>query len=110
MLQLKSVYDPSSVEDGYRVLVDRFWPGGLKRELAHIDLWLKDIAPSDELRRWFGHDPVRWTEFKARYIKELAVHEPLWREILVLSRRPSDAALCCDGHTAQHRRGAQGLS
>jgi uncharacterized protein YeaO (DUF488 family) len=81
------VYDSPSAEDGCRVLVDRLWPRGLKRKAAHIDLWLKDIAPSDQIRRWFGHEPVRWTEFQARYIKELASHEPPWRELLVLSRQ-----------------------
>jgi uncharacterized protein YeaO (DUF488 family) len=66
MLQVKRVYDTPSAEDGYRVLVDRLWPRGLKQETAHIDSWLKDIAPSDELRRWFSHDPERWTDFQAR--------------------------------------------
>jgi uncharacterized protein YeaO (DUF488 family) len=87
MLQLKRAYDPPSAEDGYRVLVDRLWPRGLKRDGACIDLWLKDIAPSDELRRWFGHDPARWTKFQARYRKELAAHEPLWRELLARSNK-----------------------
>jgi uncharacterized protein YeaO (DUF488 family) len=86
MLQLKRAYDPPSAEDGYRVLVDRLWPRGLKREAAHVDLWLKDIAPSDELRRWFRHRPTRWMEFQKRYSKELAGHEPLWRELLARSR------------------------
>ena len=87
MLQLKRAYDPPSVEDGYRVLVDRLWPRGLKRDSARIDLWLKDIAPSDELRRWFNHDPARWTEFQARYSKELDAQETLWRELLARSRQ-----------------------
>src|SRR5680860_225788 len=87
MLQLKRAYDPPSAEDGYRVLVDRLWPRGLKRDCACIDLWLKDIAPSDELRRWFGHDPARWTKFQARYRQELAAHEPLWRDLLARSRQ-----------------------
>jgi uncharacterized protein YeaO (DUF488 family) len=86
MLQLKRVYDPPSVEDGYRVLVDRLWPRGLKRETAHLDLWLKDIAPSAELRRWFGHDPARWPKFQARYRKELDAQETLWRELLQRAR------------------------
>jgi uncharacterized protein YeaO (DUF488 family) len=87
MLQLKRVYDPPSVEDGYRVLVDRLWPRGLKRAASHVDLWLKDIAPSDDLRRWFGHNPARWTKFQARYSKELAAQEPLWRPLLERSRK-----------------------
>jgi uncharacterized protein YeaO (DUF488 family) len=87
MLQLKRAYDPPSAEDGYRVLVDRLWPRGLKREAAHIDLWLKDIAPSDELRRWFGHDPAQWETFAARYRKELAAHEPIWQELARRARK-----------------------
>lgn len=87
MLRLKRVYDPPSAEDGYRILIDRLWPRGLKREAADIDLWLKDIAPSHELRRWFGHDPERWEEFQSRYRKELAAREPLWRELLARSRK-----------------------
>jgi uncharacterized protein YeaO (DUF488 family) len=86
LLQLKRAYDPPAAEDGYRVLVDRLWPRGLKRETAHVDLWLKEIAPSDELRRWFAHDPTRWIEFQARYCKELAERESLWRELLARSR------------------------
>ena len=77
MLQIKRVYDPPSAQDGYRVLVDRLWPRGLKREAARIDLWLKEVAPSDKLRRWFSHDPKRWEIFAARYREELAAQEPV---------------------------------
>jgi uncharacterized protein YeaO (DUF488 family) len=72
IFQLKRVYDPPSQDDGVRVLVDRLWPRGLKREAAEIDLWLKEVAPSGELRRWFGHEPSRWAEFQERYRAELA--------------------------------------
>jgi uncharacterized protein YeaO (DUF488 family) len=71
---LKRVYDPPSPEDGARVLIDRLWPRGLKREAAKLDLWLKEAAPSAELRRWFGHDPRRWSEFRDRYRAELAAN------------------------------------
>lgn len=70
-IRLKRAYDPPSPEDGRRVLVDRLWPRGVSRKDAHIDLWLKDIAPSAELRRWFGHRPERWPEFRKRYLEEL---------------------------------------
>jgi uncharacterized protein YeaO (DUF488 family) len=70
-IRLKRIYDPAAPEDGIRVLVDRLWPRGLKREDAAIDLWLKAAAPSDALRRWFGHDPKRWAEFRERYHAEL---------------------------------------
>lgn len=71
-LRVKRVYDPSGPEDGTRFLVDRLWPRGLTKEKAMIDQWLKEAAPSEELRRWFGHDPHRWTEFQRRYFSELA--------------------------------------
>ena len=71
MLKLKRVYDPPSKDDGKRLLVDRLWPRGIKKEDAKIDEWLKDIAPSDELRRWFSHDPAKWQEFRRRYKEEL---------------------------------------
>jgi uncharacterized protein YeaO (DUF488 family) len=70
-INLKRVYETPIKEDGTRVLVDRLWPRGLTKQKAKIDLWLKDIAPSTELRKWFGHDPEKWTEFKKRYQKEL---------------------------------------
>lgn len=71
MLKLKRVYDPPSRDDGKRILVDRLWPRGIKRGDAKIDEWLKDIAPSNELRRWFSHEPSKWQEFKAKYREEL---------------------------------------
>ncbi len=67
----KRVYAPASKQDGYRVLVDRIWPRGLKKEQVAAELWLKDVAPSTELRQWFGHDRERWPEFKKRYFAEL---------------------------------------
>jgi uncharacterized protein YeaO (DUF488 family) len=71
MIQLKRVYEKASPKDGFRILVDRLWPRGLTKERAAIQLWLKQVAPSSELRKWFGHDPARWKEFQARYRKEL---------------------------------------
>ena len=70
-VNLKRVYEKPAKEDGIRVLVDRLWPRGLTKQKAKIDLWLKDIAPSTELRKWFGHDPEKWKEFRKRYQKEL---------------------------------------
>jgi uncharacterized protein YeaO (DUF488 family) len=71
MIRLKRIYDAPSRNDGYRVLVDRLWPRGITKEEAGIDLWLKDAAPSDELRKWFNHEPQKWGEFKKRYFTEL---------------------------------------
>jgi uncharacterized protein YeaO (DUF488 family) len=72
VVRLKRVYDDASPDDGTRVLVDRLWPRGRSREAVKVDLWLKDVAPSDKLRHWFNHDPVRWPEFRKRYRAELA--------------------------------------
>lgn len=71
-LRIKRVYDPASDGDGTRILVDRLWPRGLTKEKAQVDLWLKDLAPSASLRKWFGHDPAKWEEFKKRYREELS--------------------------------------
>ena len=68
---IKRVYDRPGPEDGRRILVDRLWPRGLRKEEARIDYWAKDISPSSELRKWYGHDPAKWDEFKARYFVEL---------------------------------------
>lgn len=71
MITIKRVYDPASPHDGARVLVDRLWPRGMKKETAAIDLWAKAIAPTTELRQWYGHNPERWEEFQLRYRLEL---------------------------------------
>lgn len=70
---LKRVYEPADAADGTRVLVERLWPRGLSKERAHVDVWLKEVAPSHELRKWYGHDPARFAEFRRRYEAELAV-------------------------------------
>src|SRR5919202_6746518 len=71
MVTMKRVYDPATSDDGYRVLVERLWPRGVSKEAARLDAWEKSIAPSDELRRWYGHDPKKWEEFQTRYEQEL---------------------------------------
>ncbi len=71
MISIKRVYEPPAKGDGFRVLVDRLWPRGVSKEKAGIGLWMKEIGPSDALRKWFGHDPARWDEFRTRYGKEL---------------------------------------
>ena len=70
-IRIKRAYEPVAPSDGFRILVDRLWPRGLAKAKAHIDLWLKEVAPSAELRTWFGHDPARWKEFRSRYLSEL---------------------------------------
>jgi len=74
-LKIKRVYEKPAKEDGRRILVDRLWPRGLTKEKAHIDLWLKEIAPSTTLRKWFGHDPAKWDEFQKRYCMELKTNK-----------------------------------
>ena len=71
MIKVKRVYEPSDSGDGTRFLVERLWPRGMKKESLHMEAWLKDVAPSDALRRWFGHDPAKWNEFRDRYFAEL---------------------------------------
>ena len=70
-IKIKRVYEKPEKEDGFRILVDRLWPRGFTKEKAAIDLWLKEIAPGTELRKWFNHDPEKWIEFKKRYLHEL---------------------------------------
>ena len=81
MITLKRVYETPAASDGYRILVDRLWPRGLTKEKAKVDLWLKDLGPSTELRKWFGHDPARWTAFKTKYRQELKAKKSLLQEI-----------------------------
>lgn len=86
MIKLKRVYEQAEPSDGFRVLVDRLWPRGISKEEAHFDEWLKDIAPSTELRKWFGHDPAKWPVFQQRYRAELAA------KTVVLEKLLADAA------------------
>jgi uncharacterized protein YeaO (DUF488 family) len=75
-VRVKRVYEPAEAADGHRVLVDRLWPRGVSRERAALGSWERDLAPSDELRRWFGHDPTRFEEFRRRYVEELRHQRP----------------------------------
>ena len=74
-IQVKRVYDEPNVEDGLRVLVDRLWPRGLSKDEGKIDRWVQELAPSTELRKWYGHDPDKWQEFKIKYFKELGANQ-----------------------------------
>jgi len=77
MIKIKRVYDAPVPDDGIRILVDRLWPRGLTKEKAKVDLWLKEIAPSNELRKWYAHDPKKCNEFREKYFKELGPHKEL---------------------------------
>jgi uncharacterized protein YeaO (DUF488 family) len=86
-VKIKRIYEVPDVEDGMRILVDRLWPRGVKKENARIDLWLKDIGPSSDLRKWFGHDPKRWPQFRAKYIQELGFKK---RDLSVIIRAATE--------------------
>ena len=81
-IKIKRVYDEPEPGDGVRILVERLWPRGLSKKDAHMDIWLKDIAPSTELRKWFSHDPAKWEEFRGRYFKELNKNREAVKELL----------------------------
>ena len=80
-VQLKRAYEPAAAEDGTRVLIDRLWPRGVSKDHAALDLWLKELAPSTELRKWFNHDPARWAEFQTRYVDEVQQHPELLQQL-----------------------------
>ncbi len=83
----KRAYETPTKGDGYRVLVDRMWPRGVKKKQLKLDAWLKQLAPSTSLRKWFGHDPARWSEFKQRYFRELTEHREDIRELRKKARQ-----------------------
>lgn len=86
-IKLKRAYDDAESDDGTRILVDRLWPRGVRKVDAAIDLWAKDVAPSAGLRKWFGHDPARWPEFRRRYSEEMRQHREWLDELRALAQR-----------------------
>lgn len=86
-VRLKRAYEPPAADDGTRVLVDRLWPRGVKKETAAIDHWVKELAPSTDLRKWFGHDPERWEEFRRRYAAEIRAHPQELERLRELARQ-----------------------
>lgn len=100
MVHIKRIYEAPASGDGYRILVDRLWPRGISKEKAALDLWLKDIAPSSELRTWFGHDPERFEEFKARYETELA-QNPALDQLQYLIKQHQNVTLLYAAHDPQ---------
>lgn len=85
-IKTKRVYEQPDKKDGERILVDRLWPRGLTKEKAHVDLWLKEVAPSTDLRKWFGHDPAKWKSFRGRYQTELRQHDRLIKLLIQKAR------------------------
>ena len=104
-MKIKRAYAPAEAADGYRILVDRLWPRGISKEKAKIDLWLKSVAPSNELRKWFGHDPERFAEFDRRYRAELAESGAL-DELRAVLREHPDATLLFAAHDEAHNNAA----
>lgn len=101
MIHLKRVYEPESPEDGLRFLVERLWPRGVKKEALHLDVWLKEVAPSTKLRQWFAHDPAKWVEFQRRYFAELdAIPEAVQPIRSAMHEGP--VTLLFSAHDAEH--------
>ena len=86
MIQVKRAYQAPSKHDGARILVERLWPRGIKKEKLQIEAWLKDVAPSSGLRQWFQHDPAKWDQFRQRYFRELATTSDVWQPLLTRAR------------------------
>jgi uncharacterized protein YeaO (DUF488 family) len=101
MICVKRVYDAPAADDGARFLVERLWPRGMKKEALHMDAWPKAAAPSDALRRWFGHDPAKWAEFRRRYTAELDNNRAVWEPILEAARQ-GDITLLYSAHDVEH--------
>jgi uncharacterized protein YeaO (DUF488 family) len=100
-IAIKRVYEPAAKSDGRRVLVDRLWPRGLKKEDAALDAWAKELAPSSALRRWFGHDPTRWNAFRHRYASELDSAAEYWRPLAEEAAR-HNVTLLFGTHDEEH--------
>lgn len=101
MLKLKRVYDPASRNDGDRFLVERLWPRGITKRKLHVAAWLKEAGPSTELRKWFNHDPEKWSRFRSRYFRELDSAPEAWRPIMSAGRR-GIVTLIYSSHDEQH--------
>lgn len=102
MIRIKRIYEQVAEEDGFRILVDRLWPRGLSKEKAKVDLWMKEVAPSGELRKWFSHDPAKWAEFKKKYGKELVAKQPLLKEIRRMEKEKGTVTLLYSARDVEH--------
>ena len=100
-VRLKRAYEPPAASDGTRVLIDRLWPRGVRKDAAALDLWLKDIGPSTELRKWFGHEPSRWAEFRRRYADEIAQKPQLLAQLRDIARQ-GVLTMVYSAHDEQH--------
>jgi uncharacterized protein YeaO (DUF488 family) len=101
MIHIKRAYDPATKSDGTRILVERLWPRGIKKEALKLNGWLKEVAPSTELRKWFSHDPAKWPEFQRRYRADLDQHPDAWQPILDAAKK-GRVTLLFSSHDAEH--------
>jgi uncharacterized protein YeaO (DUF488 family) len=106
-IHIKRAYDAPARTDGHRVLVDRLWPRGVSRKALQLDSWAKDVAPSTGLRKWFGHDPAKWREFKTRYFGELQKNVAAFEPVLAIARRGTVTLV--HGAREMHRNNAAAL-
>jgi uncharacterized protein YeaO (DUF488 family) len=102
MIKIKRVYEKPAKEDGWRVLVDRLWPRGMTKEAAHLDAWMKDVAPSDALRKWFGHEPEKWTGFQRRYRSEVAKKNEMVAELKKMAKEHGTLTLIYGAKDEEH--------
>jgi len=101
MIRIKRTYEPAARSDGRRILVERLWPRGIKKEALQMDEWRRDVAPSTALRQWFGHRPERWSEFRRRYERELGENVAAWTPILEAARKGT-VTLLYSAHDVEH--------
>ncbi|MCC6273730.1 MAG: DUF488 family protein [Deltaproteobacteria bacterium] len=104
MIQIKRVYEPPLKVDGYRILVDRLWPRGLSKQVAKVDLWLKEVAPSDRLRKWFSHEVEKWEGFAEKYAAELKDKVPYLAQIKELEKQHGTVTLLFGARDAEHNQ------
>ena len=102
MIRIKRIYEDPSSSDGFRILVDRLWPRGVSKEQAKVDLWIKEIAPSDELRKWFSHDPKKWHAFKSKYREELKEKAKLVKDIKKIEKEKKIVTLLYSAKDEEH--------
>jgi uncharacterized protein YeaO (DUF488 family) len=105
VIKIKRVYESAGPADGTRILVERLWPRGMRKEELTLDCWIKDVAPSTDLRRWFGHDPAKWEEFRRRYFAELDAHTPALQPLLEAARK-GNVTLLYSSRDTEHNNAA----
>jgi uncharacterized protein YeaO (DUF488 family) len=104
MVKLKRIYEKAEANDGYRILVDRIWPRGISKEKAHLDLWLKEIGPSDKLRKWFNHEVEKWEEFEEKYKKELRQNPSPLNQLQEILKKERTITLLYGAKDTQHNQ------